>query len=59
MALSHGLRWGTPEFRPQSPSPPVRHLPIDVINVREKIKKNVKNAFLIQKLKKTFVNVIK
>jgi len=32
---------------------------IVVINVRKKIKKNVKNAFFIPKIKKTFVNVIK
>jgi len=32
---------------------------IVVINVRNKIKKTLKNAFLIPKIKKTFVNVIK
>jgi len=32
---------------------------IVVINVRKKIKKTLKNAFFILKIKKTFVNVIK
>jgi len=38
---------GDSRVQTQSPSPPVRHLPIDVINVREKnLKKTLKTRFL-------------